>query len=185
MCRMRLLILSGLSICAVCAAAEHTVTRSDVEKWMTELSNWGRWGKEDQIGTVNLITAAKRKEAAALVKEGVAISLSHDYLEEKAPDNGNPFIHKMLSTGDHPSGDWFMDEYSVVFHGLAHTHMDSLAHTSWKGKMYNGFPISVVTGSGAGKLAVTGFRNGIFTRGVLIDIPKLKGVPYLEPGTAI
>jgi kynurenine formamidase len=185
MWRMRLLILCALSVCAMSSAAEHTTTKADVERWMTELSNWGRWGKEDQIGTVNLITAAKRKEAAALVKEGVAISLSHDYLKEKAPDNGNPFVHKMLSTGDHPSGDWFMDQFSVVFHGLAHTHMDSLAHTSWKGKMYNGFAISEVTNSGANKLAVTGFRNGIFSRGVLIDIPKLKGVPYLEPGTAI
>ncbi len=148
---------------------------------MTELSNWGRWGKEDQMGTVNLITAEKRKEAAALVKEGVPVSLSHDYLTEKAPDNDNPFGHKMLA----PSGDWFMDQYSVVYHGLAHTHMDSLAHTSWKGKMYNGFPISEVTSTGANKLGVTGFRNGIFSRGVLVDIPKLKGVPYLEPGVAI
>src|SRR5690349_19205423 len=139
MCRMRVLILCGLCVGAV-VAAEHKTTKADVERWMTELSNWGRWGKDDQIGTVNLITAAKRKEAAALVKEGVAISLSHDYLKEKAPDNGNPFVHQMLATGDHPSGDWFMDQYSVVFHGLAHTHMDSLAHTSWKGKMYNGFP---------------------------------------------
>jgi kynurenine formamidase len=152
---------------------------------MTELSNWGRWGKDDQVGTVNLITAAKRKEAAALVKDGVAITLAHDTLLEKAADNGNPFGHKMLSTGDHPNGDWFMDEYTVVFHGLAHTHMDSLAHTAWKGKMYNGFSPSEVTSKGANKLAVTGFRNGIFSRGVLIDIPKLKGLPYLEPGTAI
>jgi kynurenine formamidase len=181
---MRLLIICALSTGVVCAA-EHTTTKAEVERWMTELSNWGRWGKEDQLGTVNLITAAKRKEAAALVKEGIAISLSHDYLKEKAPDNSNPFVHKMLATGDHPSGDWFMDQYSVVFHGLAHTHMDSLAHTSWKGKMYNGFPISGVTDKGANKLGVTGFRNGIFSRGVLIDIPKLKGLPYLEPGTAI
>src|SRR5688572_25852452 len=102
---MRILILCGLSICAVSVAAEHTVTKADIERWMTELSNWGRWGKEDQIGTVNLITAAKRKEAAALVKDGVAISLSHDYLKDKAPDNGNPFVHKMLTTGDHPKGE--------------------------------------------------------------------------------
>ena len=63
MCRMRALIFSALSICAVCSAAGPTVTKADVEKWMTELSNWGRWGKDDQMGTVNLITPAKRKEA--------------------------------------------------------------------------------------------------------------------------
>ncbi len=165
--------------------AAHQATKADIVRWMTELSNWGRWGKADQIGTANLITPATRKAAAALVTEGYAVSLAHDTLTEKASDNSSPFVHKMLSTGAHPNGDWFMDEYTVSFHGLAHTHMDSLAHTAWNGKMYNGFAQSGVTESGAKELAITGFRNGIFTRGVLVDIPRLKGVPYLEPGVAI
>ena len=91
----------------------------------------------------------------------------------------------MLYTGAHPNGDWFMDQYTVLFHGLAHTHMDSLAHTAWKGKMYNGFPQLDVTENGAKELAITGFKNGFFARGVLVDIPRLKGLPYLEPGVAI
>src|SRR5215207_7078596 len=100
------------SLCAflllACVAANGAdVTKADIEKWMNELSNWGRWGKDDQIGTVNLITAAKRKEAAALVKEGYVVTLAHDALTEKAADNGNPFGHKMLSTGSQPNGDWF------------------------------------------------------------------------------
>jgi len=172
-------------VCFAAEAPSHHSTKADVERWMTELSNWGRWGKTDQIGTFNLITPAKRKEAAALVKDGVAISLSHDALTEKAADNPDPFIHKMNFTGAHPNGDWFMDEYTVNFHGLAHTHMDSLAHTAWKGKMYNGFPQLDVNEAGAKELGITGFRNGIFTRAILVDIPRLKGLPYLEPGTAI
>jgi kynurenine formamidase len=187
---MRLPILLLLFAALTCSAADseskRKLTKADVDRWITELSNWGRWGKTDQIGTVNLITAAKRKEAAALVQEGYPISLSHDTLKEKAADNGNPFQHKMLSTGAQPfEGRWLMDEYSVVYHGLAHTHMDSLAHIGWNGKMYNGFPQTDVTNAGAKELGVTNYRDGIFTRGVLIDIPKLKGVPYLEPGTAI
>jgi len=163
----------------------HQATRADIDRWMTELSNWGRWGKTDQIGTVNLITPAKRKEAAALVKDGVSISLAHDALTVKALDNDSPFGHKMLYTGAHPNGDWFMDEYTVAFHGLAHTHMDSLAHTAWKGRMYNGFPQLDVTSEGAKELGITNFRDGIFSRGVLVDIPRLRGVAWLEPGTPI
>ncbi|MBL8292677.1 MAG: cyclase family protein, partial [Bryobacterales bacterium] len=78
-----------------------------------------------------------------------------------------------------------LDEYSVSYHGYAHTHMDSLCHMFWQGKMYNGYPQTTVTKEGAQKLAVTAFRNGIFSRGILLDIPVLKGVKYLEPGTPI
>ncbi len=78
-----------------------------------------------------------------------------------------------------------MDSYKVSYHGLAHTHLDSLAHVFFQGKMYNGFSQKEVTEKGAGKLDIHNLKNGIFTRGILIDIPRLKGVPYLEPGTAI
>jgi kynurenine formamidase len=178
-------VFTILALAAATAADPHHTTTADIERMMTQLSNWNRWGKADQMGTINLITPAKRKEAAALVREGEAISLAHDALTEKAADNPDPFIHKMNYTGAHPNGDWFMDEYTVNFHGLAHTHMDSLAHTAWHGKMYNGFPQLDVTEKGAKELAITNFRNGIFTRGILVDIPRLKGVPYLEPGEAI
>lgn len=174
-----------LAAAAVLFAAPPKNTKADIEKWMTDLSNWNRWGKADERGTYNLITDAKRKEAAGLIKEGLAISLAHDVLLEKGPDNSEPFIHKMNYTGAHPNGDWFMDEYTVSFHGLAHTHMDSLAHTAWHGKMYNGFSQLDVTEKGATELAITNFRDGFFSRGVLLDIAWLKGVPYLEPGAAI
>ena len=173
------------SLCLAADAPSHKTTKADVEKWYTSLSNWGRWGKADEIGTANLITDAKRKEAAGLVKHGVAVSMAHNALTEKAPDNPEPFIHKMTYTGARPNGDWFMDEYTVSFHGLAHTHMDSISHTSYKGKMYNGFSQLDVTEKGAKELGITGFRNGVFTRAILMDIPRLKGVPYLEPGTPI
>src|SRR5205085_730844 len=139
----------------------------------------------DERGTLNLITPAKRREAAALVKDGVSISLAHDVLKAKAADNDSPFIHKMLYTGAHPNGDWFMDQYEVLFHGLAHTHMDSLAHTAWKGKMYNGFSQMDITNEGAKELGITNVKEGVLSRGVLVDIPWLRGVKWLEPGTPI
>lgn len=162
------------------------VTSATIDQWMTTLSNWGRWGKADQMGAINLITPEKRKQAAALVKDGVSVSMARNTETEKAPDNDSPFTHTMTSTGKNPlDGFYSMDLISVSYHGWAHTHMDSLCHMFYKGKMYNGFPQDAITSQGATKLAITNFKNGIFSRGILMDIPRLKGVPYLEPGTAI
>lgn len=163
----------------------HATTKADVDRLMKELSNWGRWGKNDQIGAVNLITPAKRKEAALLVREGVSVSLARDAETEKAADNPAPFGHKFTYTGAKPLGQFVLDNYSVDYHGQAHTHMDALCHMFYQGKFYNGVSQNTVTDKGAQQLAITNFKNGIFSRGILVDIPKLKGVPYLEPGTAI
>jgi len=160
------------------------VTEEDLDRWMKELSNWGRWGKEDQLGAINLITPAKRKQAAALVTEGVSISLARDPQTEKTIDNPRPYEHTMIRTGVGESGA-NMDTYSVSYHGLAHTHLDSLCHVFYRGKMYNGFSQEEVTEKGCGKADIHNLKEGIFTRGILIDIPRLKGLPYLEPGTPI
>lgn len=160
----------------------HKMTVADLDKMMTEVSNWGRWGKEDQLGTVNLITAAKRKAAAAEVKEGYSVSLSRDTNAAKDVDNPNPFGMKMsIGVGDQ----FNMDEQGIFFHGFAHTHFDSLSHVYYKGKMYNGFPQTDATQGGMKTLAVTTYKKGFFTRGVIIDIPRLKNVPYLETDVLI
>jgi kynurenine formamidase len=162
------------------------LTKADVDRWMSELSNWGRWGKDDQSGTANLVTQAKRLAAAHLVTEGFSVSLSRNADTAKAVDNGSPWSHVMTATGDHPvAGQFDLDTYSVSYHGYGATHMDALCHMFYNGHMFNGFPQSAITERGAGKLDVTNFKNGIFTRGVLIDIPRLKGVPYLEPDAVI
>src|SRR5438105_9345566 len=155
------------------------LTRSGVDAMMKELSNWGRWGKDDQSGAVHLITPSVRKAAGAELKEGVSISLSRILDTEKALDNGAPFASKPIRDGD-----FAMDEYTVSYHGFAHTHMDSLGHMSIGGKSYNGFP-PPSAGKGLDKLGIANYKEGILTRGVLIDLPRLKGVKYLEPGTAI
>jgi kynurenine formamidase len=178
-----LIVAALLPIISVVDAqpARH-LTKNDIDRLMIELSNWGRWGKADQMGTANLITPAKRQDAAKLVTEGLSVSLSRNTDTEKVIDNDAPFGHKMMIA---VGGAFNMDEYATAYHGFAVTHFDSLSHMFYNGKMYNGFPQSSVTDHGAGELAVTAFRDGFFTRGVLIDIPQLKGVPYLEPSTAI
>ncbi|MEZ5366826.1 MAG: cyclase family protein [Bryobacterales bacterium] len=172
--------------CGPTASTRETVTKATVDGWMEQLSNWGRWGSDDQIGTVNLITPQKRKLAAALVTDGEPVSLARTAEQTEAEDNPRPFGHRMLNMGDNPAaGQFVSDEYTVAFHGYAHTHMDALAHMSYQGKSYNGVEMANVDADGAPKLAVTNFKDGIFTKGILLDIPYLKGVDWLEPGTAI
>jgi len=156
------------------------ITKAEYERWKTELSNWGRWGTDDQIGAMNLITPAKRRQAAALVKEGVSVSLARDADTAKAIDNPQPYERQMLAIGS--------DRFGVAFHGVAHTHLDSLAHINYDGVFYNGYtpdPDAVMKANGHARNSIVNLKTGIFTRGVLIDIPRLKGVPYLEPGTII
>jgi kynurenine formamidase len=162
--------------------SSHAVTKAMVDHWMTELSNWGRWGKDDQRGTLNLLTPERAKKAVAVVKDGVSVSLSHTYIEERAADATSPFVHEMLPLG---TGQFVSDRYTVAFHGYAHSHMDSLCHMSNDGKMYNGFARTEVTTAGCAKLAISNFKQGIVARALLMDIPRLKGVKYLEPGTPI
>jgi len=164
--------------------AQHPLTtQAQYERWQKELSNWGRWGKEDQLGTLNLITSAKSKQAAALVKEGFSVSLARDASARKEIDNPCPIEWAM--TTDTPG--MVMDRIGYpCIHGPGTTHLDSFAHVFFDGKMWNGAPKTLVTKEGgAARNSVLTMKKGIVTRGVLYDIPKLKGVDYLEPGTRI
>src|SRR3954467_7039841 len=144
-----------------------------------EVKNWGRWGPDDQLGSANLVTAAKRKQAIALVKTGTTVSLAHNPLTERADDNSNPFEHTMLRGNN-------MDRYAVSYHGYAHSHIDALCHILYKEQTYNGYArADVNTDKGCAKLGIENLKAGIVSRGVLVDIPRLRNLPYLEPGTPI
>ena len=178
--------LSDKPAASAATAVAPNLTLADIDRMMNELSNWGRWGKEDQKGTVNLITPAKRKQAMSLAREATVISLSHAQDARKFPDNDKPLQQVMNSSGEGAPGSGFaMDTYTMTYHGGYYTHMDALCHMFWKGQTYNGHSQAVVTRSGASTLDITAFKEGIVTRGVLMDIPRLKGVRYLEPGTPI
>jgi kynurenine formamidase len=152
---------------------------AEFDELFHQVSNWGRWGKDDQLGSTNLVTAAKRKQAIALAKSGVSVSLAHNPLTERAEDNNNPFEHTM-------NRGFTTDTYRVSYHGYAHSHIDALCHILYKDQTYNGYPRAEVnTEKGCAKLGIDNLKNGVITRGVLIDMPRLKGVPYLEPGTAV
>lgn len=158
-------------------------TAETIDRWMTELSNRGRWGDEDELGTLNLITPENRVRAARLVRSGRTVSLSHDYLKERAEDATSPLGHELLGN---PQGGYLSDRYTIAYHGYAHSHMDALCHNSLDGIMYNGFPRTTVDSvAGCTRLGITNAKEGVVTRGILMDIARLKGVDYLEPGTPI
>jgi kynurenine formamidase len=161
------------------SADAHAVSAELYERWKTELSNWGRWGRDDEIGALNLITPEKRRQAAALVRDGVSVSLAADVDTVQAVDNPQPYEVTMQGIAS--------DRIAVSYHGIAHTHLDSLAHINERGVFYNGYEPdeATVLEHRHSKNSIHNVKNGVFTRGVLIDIPRLKGVPYLEPGTPI
>jgi kynurenine formamidase len=177
--------ITTLCVGVVLLAADQPLDKAVLDRWMQELSNWGRWGKDDQLGTVNLITPAKRKAAAALVKEGYSVSLSSDAETVKSADNEFPFGHQMIATGNDANPMFGMDIYSTRYHGKVLTHMDALSHMFYEGKLYNGYPQSQVNREGAQQLAVSAYKNGLMSRGILMDIPALKGVKYLDLSTPI
>jgi len=177
-----ILLLPGLA--SDNSTRKATLTEAEFDKLMTSISNWGRWGKDDQLGALHLITPEKRKQAARLVQEGVSFSLAHNVIKQK-PDGSPDFAHKMVSTGVQPGADSAADSYGVQYHGYTQTHLDALCHLFYKGHMFNGISQREVTDQGAGRLSVIQMKNGLFTRGVLMDIPRLVGVAYLPGKRAI
>lgn len=151
-------------------------------------SNWGRWGADDERGTLNLITAEKRIAAASLVREGKTVSLAHPVNTVGDAENISPAVHLMVRAGDVVDGvnvTSIADHLAVSPHGQAHSHLDALCHFAWQGKIYNDRPVTAVTSMGAKANAITIGQDGIVSRGVLLDIPGLKGVDFLEPNQSI
>ena len=159
------------------------ITVEQYDLWMEELSNWGRWGDDDELGAANLMTEAKRQEAAALVRTGTTVSLAHDLITEEAVDAAEPYALQMRVNPEAQNSGDRIDSY---FHGVTFSHLDGLCHVFYKDKVYNGFDFSeIVTEDGCSRMGTTAMKNGLVTRGILVDMPRLKGVPYLEPGTKL
>jgi kynurenine formamidase len=160
---------------------------SEVKALFDQLSNWGRWGSEDQRGALNFITHQKRLEAAHLMQTGQAISLALPLPTAPGIDNPNPVTHLAYQMGTEPHSTYHqsMDYFAISPHGMATTHLDALCHVFWRNKMYNGFDAAEVRADGAHRCGVEVMRDGVMTRGVLLDIPAVRGVRWLEPGDPI
>ena len=161
-----------------------SVSAAEYERWRDEVSNWGRWGENDQLGTLNFISPELKVAAAGLVREGLSVSMALELNKKEGGMNANPFEHE-LGIGTFMGHGTAGDRYAVQYHGFAHSHMDGLPHFHRNGKMYNGFSIDALKPDGSEKLGIENYHAGVFTRGVLVDMAWFKGVPWLEPGAAI
>ncbi len=170
-------------------------TETEVLSYFRTLSNWGRWGKDDQLGTLNLLSPEKTRRATALVREGVTVSCARTISFEPAADVPIQPLHFMVESGEGwSSGEKLttrdrqgaIDFIGLVFHGYTVTHIDSLAHYFWEAKMYNGRPAHLVSNELAATVeSIELARDGIVTRGVLVDAPMIRGVDWLERGEGV
>ena len=161
------------------------VTPADYLRWRTELKNWGRWGANDERGTSNLITPAKVLSATKLVKTGQVVSLAHAV--PQVADDEVPAAGVFHRTTNAISDTNTTDNYQVSYHGLAVSHMDSFCHFFLDGTLYNGYKVAetITPETGCKKDSIMAWKDGIVTRAVLYDMPQLKGVDSIEPGTPI
>jgi kynurenine formamidase len=155
-------------------------TDEDIDRLLPQITNWGRWGKQDQLGTVNFITARQRLQALTLVKKGRTVSLAREISVMKT-EGIRRGTYEMIRDEDGSR-----DYIGMIFHGFALTHLDALCHVfAGQKTMYNGNSVEEVTAEGANKLGIERMAaRGISGRGVLLDIATLKG-EILEPGTPI
>jgi kynurenine formamidase len=167
------------------AAAPRATTRArdltdaELEAMFHRCSNTGRWGADDEIGTLNFITPKKRIASAALVKTGEVVSVGRDLSTTKTKTNGQPVVHVMQVSPDGPSSS---DSFTIYPHGMTVTHMDALCHFSWKDQFYNGRKRSqTLSAAGARWGSIYAQRQGIFTRGVLLDVAAARGVTWYKP----
>jgi kynurenine formamidase len=163
------------------------MTAAEFAALFEQLKNWGRWGAEDERGALNLITNEKRARAAALVTEGVTVSAANPIPVMPGPNNFRPAGRAVLAGGD-VAGDGFAsasDMTVIAPHGFATSHIDALCHVFWNKQMYNGRPAAMMTSAGAQAGAIDVAREGIVSRGVLLDIPRLHGRDFLAKAEAI
>ena len=171
-------------------------TEADVLHYMETCSNWGRWGEQDELGTLNLITPEKRLSAFQLVREGAAVTCARPVTTDMTADTTFQVMRFMVDSGEgrdpdsaegaRPRRIGASEFIGMVFHGATITHVDSLAHIFWQGKIYNGRPAHLVTSrEGAQVESVDLLHNGVMTRGVLLDIARAKGKDWLELGEPV
>ncbi len=159
------------------------MTEQEIIESFSRVSNWGRWGPDDQRGTLNFITQGVRRRALGLAREGLTVSCALPIDTSVSPGNRNPQMH-MIKGGDIAPEEGYgtaLDYIGFAPHGPGSTHLDALCHVFFDRKMYNGYPSSLVTSAGARKNAITVAEEGIVTRGILLDIPMVRGVEYVEP----
>jgi kynurenine formamidase len=166
------------------------ITLAEFEALFESVKNWGRWGDDDELGTLNYVTARKVCEAARLVRTGRRVSLAIPINKVAGPDNPMQATLLLVQGHDVPVDGskvrFGLDWLGMAAHGDTHTHVDALCHISYGGRTYNGRRAEeVLPSTGATLQDVAAYHQGVVGRGVLLDIPRHRGVKWLEPGEAV
>ena len=168
------------------ATPQQRLTRDEFGALFRRLESTADWGTADRRGALNHITAAHVLAAVQEVRLGRSVSLARPIETEPAADNPEPARYEMTGArGDHHLDrglDFAMDRFTMNVHGNANSHIDALCHVIFDSKLYNDVPVDVITPSGASSLSIDVVQDGIVGRGVLLDVPRLRGQPWLEPG---
>ncbi len=162
------------------------VSAGEFSELFAAVRSWGRWGERDERGALNHLTAGRVAAAARLVREGTTVTLSLPLDTERAADNPEPADHHMTLLHDTDIGSGSLrfnkDYVGVDYHNDGHSHVDALCHVAYEGRLYNGVAQTSVSRQGAHVQTIEQLADGLVGRGVLLDIPRLRGVPWLEPG---
>jgi kynurenine formamidase len=159
--------------------AQSYPTEDEIRSLLRDRNKWGRWGQDDQAGAINLITPEKRAAAAGLVRSGRTVSLSRPFPTTPAPNTPNPAQHWMRSFTFPGGGGAAVDYYAISYHGQASTHIDALCHVWNADGLWNGRTPEQLTPTGARWGSVDNWSNGIITRGILVDVPRARGEPFV------
>lgn len=180
---MRLRHLALLAACALWTAGASAqpspeLTAQQYDALFAAVNNVGRWGTDDARGTLNHITEELRVAAAREARTGRTVSLSRQLEPGEVPGALEPMAVTPFGL-DEGGIHWEAERLGLVFHGYAFSHVDALSHAAFRGRSYNG-PAN--PGTVRARLGVETMKDGLVTRGVLVDLPSLRGVEYLEPG---
>jgi hypothetical protein len=159
------------------------VTAQEFRELFDAVSNWGRWDEGGERGALNHLTPARVAAAARLVRSGTTITLSQPLETEARIDVPEPADHHMTML---PGDDGFAKDYiGLDYHNDGQSHIDAFCHVAFEGLLFGGSPASSVTAQGARADTIDVLKNGLVGRGVLIDVPRTRGVPWVEPGEHI
>jgi kynurenine formamidase len=165
--------------------SDFSLSEAEFRALYDRLRHASSWGPADRLGALNNISSAELVAAASEVRDGRTVSLAAPIASREAPDNPDPAVHRMTHWGDKTDAaglDFATDRLAMNIHGDADSHIDALCHVIFDGTLYNGVPADTVTAAGAAELSIDLAGQGIAGRGLLLDIPRLRGVPWLEPG---
>ncbi|MEU9162843.1 cyclase family protein [Streptomyces sp. NPDC048424] len=162
------------------------VSRREFDALFDEVRTWGRWAAADR-GAWNRVTADHVRRAAALVRSGTVVPMARPWDTRPGPDNAKPALHHMSDLGDveAPEPSVYKDFLAVDYHGKGVSHLDALSHVAYRGQLYDGRAARDCVDAAGARFGAVSALGPLVTRGVLVDLPAVLGIEWLDPGRAV